>query len=127
MPALTRRRIAFALLLAALAQPAWAVAHAGVHEHMAQHHGDAVPHHPASSHDAHESGPHPSHEHTHVGAMLVRPTRDTDSPSPVALPAATPRPSVVATQPRRIDREAVPSRASVAESAPLGPRAPPIP
>ncbi len=126
--------MAFVLLLAALAHPTWAVAHAVVHEHLAQHHGEAPPHTPASAPEPHEAGTQPlaspdrshDHEHDHLLAVFVRPTRSADSPSHAALPSATPLPRVIATRQWSVPREAAPSRASPEASGPSDPRAPPI-
>jgi hypothetical protein len=137
MLALSERWRALALLLAALAQPAWAVAHTVVHQRLAQHHGAAThSHHPVGVHDLPESRTQPvasargSHEHEreheHLVAVFLRPARGTDLPSPLALPAATPSPYVVATRQRQTHREAAPSRASPEASGPSDPRAPPI-
>jgi hypothetical protein len=135
MIAQSRRRMAFALLLAALAQPAWAVAHATVHEHLAAHHEEAThSHHPASVLDVRESEAQPrasargSHEHghEHLVAVYLRPTGSTDPPSLAALPSTTSSPCAVATRQREINREAAPSRASPEASGPSNPRAPPI-
>jgi hypothetical protein len=135
MLALPRRRRALALLLAALAQPAWAVAHTVVHQHLAQHHGEVThSHHPASVPDVPETGTQQTasaqgshdHEHQHLIAVFLRPTRSTDSPSLAALPSATPSPYVVATQRWQTNREAAPSRASPEAAGPSDPRAPPI-
>jgi hypothetical protein len=128
--------MASALLLGALGQPAWALAHVAVHAHLAQHHGEATPHPPASAPDPHESETRPlaspershdhDHEHEHLVAVFLRPTRTTDSPSLAALPSPTPCPHVVATRRWQIFREAPPSRASPEASGPSDPRAPPI-
>lgn len=134
MRVLPRRRIATALLLAALGQPAWALAHAAVHEHLAQHHGEATPHPPARAPDPHQGGTQPlasparshDHEHEHLVAVFLRPTRSTDSPSLAALPSPTSSPYVVATRQWPIHRGAAPSRASPEASGPSDPRAPPI-
>jgi len=136
MLALPRRRSALALLLAALASPAWAVAHAAVHEHLERHHEEAThSHHAASVPEVLESGTQPvvslqgqgSHEHAHdhLVAGFLRPTRNTDYPSLAALPPAAPALHVVAAEQCR-PREAAPSRASPESSGPSDPRAPPI-
>lgn len=134
MSAPPRRRIAFILLLAALAQPAWAVAHADIHEHLAQHHGEATHHPPVIAHDAHGSGTKDlaaterahHHDHEHLVAVFLRPTRNADTSSMVALPSAAPRPHAVVTGQRLIDRDPSTSRASPEQSGPSEPRAPPI-
>jgi len=135
MLALPRRRTALALLLAALASPAWAVAHAAVHEHLERHHEEVTQaHHPASVPEVPKSGAqqvvsldgHGSHEHEHLGPVLLRPTRNTDYPSLAALPPATSSLHVVAAEQCRSHREAAPSRASPDSSGPSDPRAPPI-
>jgi hypothetical protein len=127
--------MAFALLLAVLVQPAWAVAHAVVHEHLAAHHEEAThSHHPASVLDVPESGTQPvasargshGHEHEHLVAVFLRPTGSIDAPSLAVLPSTTPSPCVVATHQCEINREAAPSRASPEASGPSDPRAPPV-
>jgi hypothetical protein len=135
MIALSRRRMAFALLLAALAQPAWAVSHAVVHEHLAAHHDEAAhSHHPTSPVDVRESETQPpasargahEHEHEHLVAVFLRPARSIDFPSLAALPSMTPSDCAVATRQCEINREAAPSRASPEASRSSDPRAPPI-
>ena len=135
MIALPRHRMAFVLLLAALAQPTWAVAHAVVHEHLEAHHAEAVhSHHPGSVLHVPESGTQQvasargSHEHAHEHrvAVYLRPTRSIDAPPLAALPARTHSPCVIATRQCEIDREVAPSRASPEAAGPSDPRAPPI-
>ncbi len=124
--------MALALLLAALAQPAGAAADTAVHQHIAQHHGEAThSHHPAS--DAPENGTQQvasakeshGHEHEHRVAFFLRPTRSTDSPSLSVLPSATPSSYGVAIRRGPTNRDATPSPASPEASGSSEPRAPP--
>jgi hypothetical protein len=124
--------MAAALLLAALGQIAWALAHAAIHEHLAQHHRAATPHLLVSAPDLHESGTRPlaspqrPYDHEHPAAVFLRPTRCTDAASPATLPSATPSHFAVAARQWSIYRESVLSRASPEASGPSDPRAPPI-
>lgn len=130
------RRRAILLLLAALAQPAWAAAHAAVHEHLALHHGGATHSQlPASTPDVDPSGTSQvasvrgshDHDHAHLAAVFVRSTRGTGLPSPVALPATVPCPSSVVVHQRwHLYPEAAASRASPDAAGSSDPRAPPI-
>jgi hypothetical protein len=131
-----RRLRALTLLLAGLAQPAWAFAHTVVHQHLAQHHEEAAHSHTAgvsdvSASEAQQAASTPGfhdhdHDHDHLVAVFIRPTRSSDSPSLAALPSAAPRPYVVTPRQWAINREGAPSRASPEASGPSDPRAPPI-
>jgi len=128
MRAFRRQRLALTLLLAAFGQPAWALAHAAVHEHLAQHHAEAAPHPPASGLHADatvpEASPARAHDHDHLAAVFLRPTHSTDSPAPVALPSTMT--CLAAARPCPAHREPPPSGSSPEASGPSDPRAPPI-
>lgn len=125
MGASPHRRVAWILLLAALLQPGWAVAHALVHEHLASHHRErpAIPHGEAAPSFAAEERP---HDHGHLDDALFLASRGIDAAQLTALPSASPSPRAVATQECPVPREAAPSRASPEASGPSDPRAPPI-
>jgi hypothetical protein len=130
----TRRR-ALILLLAALALPAWATAHAAVHAHLAEHHGGATHSEtPASAPDEHpsetrqiaarESHDH-DHEHEHLVGLFVRPTGSTDLGSPAALPLTTPCAEAAPRLRWQLHLEAAAPLARREAVGSSGPRAPP--
>lgn len=114
--------MAWILLLAGLAQPSWALAHALVHAHEARHHeGADAPATPVgASHHAAKSS-HDDHAHLDHGALLK--SRGADGGSAAPLPAAPRLPDVSTT------RLAAGAREPPALAAPLShalqPRAPP--
>ena len=120
------------LLLAALAQPAWATAHAAVHAHLARDHGSTSHSEaPASNPDEHPSetrqtAARESHDHDHLVGLFVRATRSTDLASPAALLSATPCPEVVPPRRWQLQLEAAASLARTEATGPSGPRAPPV-
>ena len=122
------------LLLAALAQPAWATAHAAVHAHLARDHGSTSHSEaPASNPDEHPSETRQTaareshdHDHDHLVGLFVRATRSTDLASPAALLSATPCPEVVPPRRWQLQLEAAASLARTEATGPSGPRAPPV-
>ena len=147
MVAPRRTRMALVLLLALLAQPAWAVAHVVVHDHLTHHpdhHGESGSH----DHAGHDVGHHaPSHaprapetslegdelltsnaghdhDHDHFDATFVRRADSTGEIALAAIPAEASRVIEPAVG-RRVESESQPSRASPAHANPSRPRAPP--
>ena len=124
---------ALLLLLAALAQPGWAIVHAAVHAHLALDHGHARHHEGESAPDGHPSenvqvaalGSH-EHEHEHLAGLFVRPTHNAKLASPAALPSATPCAEVLPQRRWQLQRDAPASLARTDAAGPSGPRAPPI-
>lgn len=138
MLASSRRRTAWILLVAALALPGWAVTHALIHQHLANHHGEGRHHHGDESHH-HASGPatpkgtealalvadERAHEHDHLEAVLIPASRGQLAVPPMVLPAASPEPVVAPTFTIRSARERALPRASSKSADPSHPRAPP--
>jgi hypothetical protein len=132
--------MALALLLAVLSQPAWAIAHVAIHDHLAHH--DATDGHghetdPGDRHDIQSldastprvvgprlAGEEHRHDHDHLDATFVRPTRSADGASLAAIPAAGLCWTTPALQ-RPVCREGQPSRASPDPPDVSNPRAPP--
>ncbi len=114
------------LLLAALAQPGWAVAHALGHSHLEQHHSAHVlaalethAGHPACN----EKTP---HDHGHLDDALIVASRGTNALQFEALPAASPSTVAAAEPPGRIVRERALPLAGPELTGPSHPRAPPL-
>ena len=128
--------MALVLLLAILAQPAWAIAHAAIHDHLVHHphhHGETDGHHhhgtdrsedPRDSSGPRVAGDEHGHDHDHLEAMFVRPAQSADGLSFAAIPATESR-WVVLPLHRRVVREGQPSRASPDRPDTSHPRAPP--
>ena len=119
------RRMVWILLLAALAQPGWAMAHQFVHAHLEHHHSARF----APAHDAQapqlvhdEKAP---HDHGHLGEALLRAGRSTDATHFAALPSALPSPVAAAERPGSPVREGAPPRATPGLADSSQPRAPP--
>ena len=117
--------MAWFLLLAALAQPGWALAHALVHEHLEHHHSAQL----AAAHEARvphvqrdERAP---HDHGHLDEALLRTGRSLHAAQFAMLPAALPTPVAAAVRPDWIVAAGAPPRASPEFTDPSHPRAPP--
>jgi hypothetical protein len=113
-------RSARILLLAALWLPGWAILHALVHEHLAEHHGHAA----AAGTEVHiEHGGQAAHEHSEEVIRLL-PSRGKDEAPLAVLPAASAL-RVAAEQSVRSVRERAPTRRRAELALPSHPRAPP--
>ena len=114
------------LLLAALAQPGWAVAHALVHEHLEHYHSArlADAHEAQAPHLAHdEKAP---HDHGHLDEALLLAGRGTGATHFAAFPSAFASPVAAAQRPGSVVGERAPPRSSSEFTDPSNPRAPPI-
>jgi len=119
-----QRRIVWTLLLTALALPGWAVAHAEIHEHLADHHQERA----AVSNEAgapYLASDERTHDHGHLDEATLLPRRGTVTVQFAALPSTSPSPVVAAERPVSIAREGAPPRASPPLIDSSHPRAPP--
>ena len=119
-----QRRMAWILLVAALALPGWAAEHARVHEHLAHHHQEhaAVSHEAEAPYFASDERP---HDHGHLDETLLLARRSTGTIQFAALPSASPSPIAAAERPGSVAREGTPPRASPELTNSSRPRAPP--
>lgn len=138
MASLPSRRTAWVLLVAALALPGQAVAHALIHRHLAQHHGEGAHQHGGASHlrAGAPAAIHPAegftsfideraHDHGHLDGVLLRASRSQVAPPPVALLAASPESVAGPMLTVRVAQGRAPARASPDAADPSRPRAPP--
>ena len=119
-----QRRIAWTLLLAALALPGWAVAHEQIHEHLARYHQERA----AVSHEAEApylAADERTHDHGHLDEAPLLARRSTVAIQFATLPSASPSPVAAAERPGSIAREGAPPRASPELTNSSHPRAPP--
>jgi len=119
-----QRRMAWILLVAALALPGWAAAHARAHKQLAHHHQE----HAAASHEAaapYLASDERPHDHGHLDEALLRARRSTDTIQFAALPSASPSLVAAAKRQSSIAREGAPQRASPELTNSAHPRAPP--
>ena len=119
-----KRRAAWILLLAALSQPGWALAHALLHEHLAHHHAEPA----ATSYEAAASvlgSDERPHDHGHLDGALLLFSRSSNPASFAALPSPSPSPGATTTRSAWVVPVGAPPRASPELADPSRPRAPP--
>ena len=119
-----QRRMAWILLVAALALPGWAAAHARAHEHLSHRHQE----HAAVSHEAEApdlASDERPHDHGHLDEALLLARRSTFTIQFAPLPSASSSPAAAAERQGWAVGEGAPARASHELTNPPHPRAPP--